>query len=323
MKKYKCRFCNQEFEFEKQQQFASHSANCLDNPSLKNKGLKIKENNAKKNPIQNYKFNCKACSKEYSLELKLTEFNKGNYKKYCSRKCANSHMRTEESKLKTSNTMKDYHLKNLKIKIQKKSVCVVCGNEFNYVWNRKTCSSTCGYYLISIKRQKLIEIKGTNNWKTKQELFNYKFIENIQTDSKLEQAAIIYLVDVFKADKIEKYRNILNFWEGDSHRTFNPDFYVKKEGKVYIVEVKMKWIATTTHSYNRTIPYKKEALSKYCKEKGYEMIWLDFDYDFEFQKIYFKHLSVCSQVAEDSRLLIYRGEIPILGSNPSGRAKYF
>lgn len=134
--------------------------------------------------------------------------------------------------------------------------------------------------------------KGTNNFNTKQEDFSYGFVKNIKIDSKLEQAAIIYLIDVFKADKIEKYKNILNFWENEHHKTFNPDFYVEKEGKVFIIEVKMKCSEKSTHTYYTTIPYKKIALQKYCDEKGYEMIWLDFDYDCELKKIYRKLLNV-------------------------------
>ena len=223
---------------------------------------------------------CLKCGKEHD-----GSYGSGSY---CSKSCSHSRVFSEESKQKKRDKTINFWKENPKIKIEKKTICCVCGSEFEYKWHVKTCSILCKNYLLSIKRQEAIQNQGTNNWKTKQEVFNYKFVENITTDSKLEQAAIIYLVDIFKADKIEKYKNILNFWEGQNHRTFNPDFWVIKGGEVYIVEVKMKWSDNSTHIYNRTIPYKKEALQKYCDEHKYKMIWLDFDYDQEFKKIYNK-----------------------------------
>lgn len=214
-------------------------------------------------------------------------FGKGDY---CSRPCANSRIRTEESKKKTSESKKRFDLLHPKIKIQKYTTCIVCGDEFESRQRAVCCDKECYHFLLSLKRQEAIKEKGTSNFKTKQESFSYKFVKDIITDSKLEQAAIKYLIDELQVDRIEKYQNILNFWEGESHRTFNPDFYVKKGDKIYIVEVKMKWSQNSTHTYNRTIPYKKEALEKFCKEKGYEMIWLDFDYDVKFRDIYREHI---------------------------------
>ena len=39
----------------------------------------------------------------------------------------------------------------------------------------------------------------------------------------------------------------------------------------------MEWTETAQHSYNTSIPYKKEALQKYCDKKGYKMIWLEYE----------------------------------------------
>lgn len=51
---------------------------------------------------------------------------------------------------------------------------------------------------------------------------------------------MVYLVDCFNADFIERFKSILNFYEGDFRRTFNPDFFVVRDDTVFIVEVKMK-----------------------------------------------------------------------------------
>jgi hypothetical protein len=139
--------------------------------------------------------------------------------------------------------------------------------------------------ILSKKACERVVRDGTNNFKADKGLFKYKDIE-IQTDSRLEKAAIVYLLDVFKCDKIEKYKNIINFKCNNKHYHFNPDFYVKKNDKIFIIEVKMKWTSNSKHPYYSLMPHKKEALKIFCKEKGYEMIWLDFDYDIEFKKIY-------------------------------------
>ena len=52
-----------------------------------------------------YTFNCQKCGKEYKLELTENEFNKGKYKKFCSRSCANSRIHSEETKQKISKSV--------------------------------------------------------------------------------------------------------------------------------------------------------------------------------------------------------------------------
>jgi len=48
----------------------------------------------------------------------------------------------------------------------------------------------------------------------------------------------------------------------------------------------MEWSKKSEHVYNKFIPLKKEALSKYCKIKNFKSLWLDFSYDNKFRKIY-------------------------------------
>lgn len=229
--------------------------------------------------------------------------------KFCNKSCAatynNKHRNggsmTRKTKIKISNTLKEYFKDNPRKKqecvlIKKKTkketkkeyigICEVCGDEFTHDKKKKTCNNTCKNYLISIKRTQRIIDSGTTNFSTKQQPFSYKFVKNIKCDSKLEIAAIVYLVDIFKSDSIERFRSILNFWEDDMHRTFNPDFYVRKDNKRYIIEVKMKWSKNSDHDYNRTIHLKRKALKKYCDRYSYNMMWLDFDYDKKFMKIY-------------------------------------
>lgn len=208
--------------------------------------------------------------------------------RFCNAKCAHgfsTKLNRKEISEKVSITLKG-HTSPLKF-YPIIRICEVCGNDFlAYNKTKKTCSRICQNYLLSVARSNHLLKNGTDNWKTKQELFSYDFVNKIKCDSKLEKAAIIYLIDIFKATSIERFMSILNFWEGKQHRTFNPDFFVKKNNEVYVVEVKMNWISNNEHDYNRTIPLKKIAIENFCKERKYNMLWLDFNYDDKFKKIY-------------------------------------
>ena len=47
-----------------------------------------------------YKLVCNRCGKVYELELTENAFNKGKYKRFCSRKCANTRTHSVETKQK-------------------------------------------------------------------------------------------------------------------------------------------------------------------------------------------------------------------------------
>lgn len=127
--------------------------------------------------------------------------------------------------------------------------------------------------------------------KSKRELFRYKEIE-IECDSILERAAIIFLVDVLKVRTIERFRNLLSFWKEGFRKTFNPDFWIEfSDGRRGIVEVKMKFYPGHEYEYNATIPFKQKVLQEFCNERGYECLWLTFDYDRKLWDIYRNLLS--------------------------------
>jgi len=221
---------------------------------------------------------CKKCNKQIEVNIRT------NIKRVYCVECRNKKLHIKQcSHCGIEFKHKLYDICKTCRKIQ---TCEVCKKEFSYNTKRKTCSDKCNNKLISIKACKRVNIKGTNNFKTKQENFSYKFVKNIPCDSKLEIAGIKYLIDEFKADKIECYNNILNYKEEGKHKTFNPDFWVIKNEQVYIVEVKMKWYSNSEHNYYKSIPYKKKALQKYCNDHNYKMIWLDYDYDSKLRKIY-------------------------------------
>ena len=95
-----CKYCKEELEFEKAQQFGAHVRNCSCNPNReeynKRAALSIKKHFDSKK--KKYIFKCKGynCNNEIKLFLTENQYKRGRYKKYCSSFCA--HNRGREKK---------------------------------------------------------------------------------------------------------------------------------------------------------------------------------------------------------------------------------
>lgn len=57
--------------------------------------------------LKKYVIECKKCGKQFEIECTENNYQKGKYKKYCSRSCANSHIVTQETKDKISTSLKN------------------------------------------------------------------------------------------------------------------------------------------------------------------------------------------------------------------------
>ena len=96
---------------------------------------------------------CPKCSKEFELTISKNNYNKGKYKKYCSRSCANSRQFTEESKKKKSDSIKAYYKDKNSNSIYYGNIltaykCKYCDRIFNMhdqrdTGGRKFCSKEC------------------------------------------------------------------------------------------------------------------------------------------------------------------------------------
>lgn len=174
------------------------------------------------------------------------------------------------------------------------SNCVSCNNIIiirSKSPSRKCCSNECQQRLSSERMIQTVMARGTNNISARVPSFTYKHT-TIDCDSKLEAAAVKYLIDVMNASSIDRCTSIVNYKdpEGKSRR-FLPDFFVRIEDKSYIVEVKQVYRkASSVNLYNRFFSEKQDALRNFCTEKHLGYIWLDFDFDKAFEKIYKKTL---------------------------------
>ena len=132
-----------------------------------------------KNRWKIFMVNCFKCNKE----IQISEYNTNEPKKekyYCSRSCANSHIRTEESKKKTSDSIKNlikigkapgfiknqmnYQPKEHKIYTKQ---CLLCNKEFDTTnIKQQFCSVLCArknnMHIMSLKYQQ--KIKNNPDW---------------------------------------------------------------------------------------------------------------------------------------------------------------
>lgn len=81
-----------------------------------------------------YTIECKKCGTHFEIECSENNFLKGNYRKYCSRSCANSHIMTQETKEKISNSLKNSSKfkedQEKRFSNQKIVKCKFCGKEY-------------------------------------------------------------------------------------------------------------------------------------------------------------------------------------------------
>lgn len=143
MMKYKCKFCNETFVFEKKQQAGAHVTNCSMNP---NKKLMIEKSLITKNQIKNEKtLNCTKCGEEYKIYVTEHIFSIGNYPKHCSYKCSNSRNLSEESRIKISVSLKNKPPRPKKVIKDVVRFCVNCNKAFECkeTSTQKFCSYKC------------------------------------------------------------------------------------------------------------------------------------------------------------------------------------
>lgn len=105
IKEYICKYCGEKFVGTRGG-FSNHLRFCKMNLNEYTSKQKHKETKQQRNI---YKLKCKLCGQEYELELTESQYNKGNFTKFCSRSCANTRKHTTESKNKISNSLHNFY----------------------------------------------------------------------------------------------------------------------------------------------------------------------------------------------------------------------
>lgn len=136
-----CKYCGKLFKNIEGKIFSNHVRWCDKNPKdrteeFKTRSKKIQEAiDKKKGKIKEFEVKCSKCGKSIIVKEREKEFPKKK-KYYCSRQCANSHIRSDASKKKTSDTMLakyNHYYKH----------CKRCNKEYSYKSRSKFCSDVC------------------------------------------------------------------------------------------------------------------------------------------------------------------------------------
>lgn len=178
---------------------------------------------------------CIKCNKEYSLLLSESEIRSGKYSHHCSRSCANSRSFSNESKIKTSESVRKRieqfgpwgsacgHHRTLK-----QYTCKECGKVFDRSCQRDLKNTTfCSKECSSNWRHKY-----TGGYRKNAGRGKHGWYKGIWCDSSWELAFVIYYIDhglfIERCKEKRAYE-----YEGKQY-TYNPDF-ITDDG---IVEIK-------------------------------------------------------------------------------------
>ena len=127
-----CEYCGREFTTCYQKN--GHESICPMNPAsaarqkkmidASRKAIREKSKNDPLNEVKTYDLICSRCGKHYSLDIRVRDFNRGNYKKTCSEFCAHQRDRTTKVKERIANGLKNA------MKTERLHKCPKCGKEF-------------------------------------------------------------------------------------------------------------------------------------------------------------------------------------------------
>lgn len=237
---------------------------------------------------------CNKCGKEFQI-TEREKLHPQKEKYYCSRKCANSHIRTDESKMKTSNSIKKLILDGNKLGFIKKGSelreliikkCEFCKNDF-YTFKKlqKFCSTSCstksngGWKTVhnkiskddwskinkkSYKDGKNYVAGGTTKW------LNYKDIK-VQGTYELRTC---FILDKWKENKLiknwEYTKDKFEYLGVDNKKhTYILDFKIfNNDGSFYYLETKgwkrendeRKWECVRNKGYKLDVWFKKDII---------------------------------------------------------------
>ena len=304
---YSCKYCHKEFQ--ESYQVAAHTSMCKLNPNYnlyrgketteeiknKNKNTRLK-NDPYRCERKVFNFICKKCGKPYTLILTQSQYDKGKYKKYCSRTCANSRCLSEEHKkhisegVKTSEKFKNNnknaiykHIKHeeSRLKYEKSEEyllsltrnCIICQKPINiysiqdghikYI-SKKYCCEDCKRKGISIQNKNKCGGYRENSVRS----YKSGIYHNIHCDSSWELAFIIWNEE--HGHIIERNYEARIYEYNGEIKKFYPDFLVDKKELVEIKGINDD-IAKAKLLYNQDVKflYRKDIKKfiDYVKEK--------------------------------------------------------
>lgn len=270
----KCKWCNEIINVEKQCLFALHMANCESNPNRKDRFYYYskKYKGIEKSKRVNITQKCPKCGTEFTLRITENFYKKGKYRKFCSRKCANSKKWSNEHKKKLSIACKNSEKVKkanqiltegrLKARKERKNdgnfICLHCGKPGI---NKRRRPNQKYHYECWLKASGGIRqgsSRGKSGW--------YK---GYWCDSSYELAFLIYCLE--HSIKIQRNTIGFNYNYKGKHHIYYPDFWVNgklteiKNYRSELTNVKIKSVTEPIDIYYKdTIkPFLNYVIKKY------------------------------------------------------------
>lgn len=180
-----CPYCGEHF-FMNKKSFANHVRWCKLNPKYIENRKKVSDvakklNKTKYGELKKFEVECAnpKCKKHFFIECRENVFNE-NKKYFCSISCANTHIISEDTKEKISNSVKEYISKNgsfgclpknVNFLKNEKRICEKCGKEFiPKKRKQKYCCNDC------YKSHKLIKLYMEKFNCAEEDIENYKIL---------------------------------------------------------------------------------------------------------------------------------------------------
>ena len=215
--------------------------------------------------------------------------------RFCSSYCARSFStkkNRQETNLKISKSNKGRGVGNINL------ICKNCDTEFSIDYrrrNQKFCSRSCSSIYLNkdlefkekIRNSRINFLKeGNYSGYGNKSYYNFKGKE-IRCDSHIERSCINYFENLGAID-IDRSGIEIQYEYKGLNPIFIPDFKIIMPDKIIIVEAKsymsVKKIDEKWREYNEKSEFKKQALVKYCNEKGFESFWFTKDKNLKYYK---------------------------------------
>lgn len=262
MYKKECKWCNTLIEVDKQPLFALHVANCKSNPSYEKKMLDLSIRYKDKIKVEriSLKKTCPRCSIEFNVIATKSEIRNNRVRNYCSRKCSNFRIISDETKNKISKSLQGNIPSNKGKRKIYKTICLKCQKAIVSIEYRKNRKYHYDCWRLISGGIRKGSSRGKSGW--------YK---GFWCDSSYELAFLIFNLE--RNIKIERNKEGFEYLHENEKHLFYPDFIV--DGKY--VEIK-NFKSDLTNSkisyfpheikiyYKDTIkPYLNYVISKYGK----------------------------------------------------------
>jgi len=221
---------------------------------------------------------CEKCNTQFEV-IRLRNINNitKKEKRFCCRKCANSHILSDESKKKISIGINNYNLKNGKIKKQKiikvkkiyvDKFCEICSNIFKIddKSNKRFCSQKC----VNTYRGRISASKNVK--RSKNEIYFSELCENIFNNILTNKQ----IFNGWDADIILNNEKIAILWNGKWHyEKLNKKHSVKQVQNRDRIKIEniikcgyYPYIIKDMGKYNRNfVEYNFDKLLEFIKQK--------------------------------------------------------